>query len=1110
MSPFQRARNEALATRAKLDPLHAQTPMAAKDLLQKVESVLNIAIEPVPPTYPDLGGGTAVLQRDQMFIYVSTEVDKWSAEFCGLVAHELGHFFLDATKPATTVAHLSALSGSAGGPAVLKVEAYGARERAELQANVFARELLLPRDVARQFALAGKGPADAATELGLPLEFARQQMLDGLLLPESTATPSPLSKPSSDQLAAARAEERAANVVAGPGTGKTTTLIHRVKYLVEEKHVHPSQILVLTFTNKAALELVERLRSAGIADASDIWAGTFHSFGLEFLRKYHQHFKLDSDLHVSDLMGSMTNLVKALPRVKLGYFLRVEDPYDWLGPVSDGITRLKEEMVSPAAYRGFVESNEVEDEELQQKRLDVATLFELHETLLNERRAVDFVDLISKPAIALKGDRTPFIELADRFQYVLVDEYQDVTQAMVELLRQLAHKKHIWVVGDVRQAIHHWRGASLKSLQKFDVEFKAHAAGTSIQRYPLTFNRRSSQEVVDLTQQIGRNHTLESTLRLDEVVATNGASGLKPVVVTCRDGDALLGAVFEHINELQANGVPFGHQAVLCRRSSDVERAAELLEQAGLPIIYIGDLTARAQVKHILCLIQLLVERRPKALIGLSGISTLNMPLADVDVLLKAAENDVAFQRGRWIHAPPPGLSPRALEVVVNLRDLIGQFQHGSNPWVFICHLLLDKRFGLPPTADTSVRAWVSRIALLQFAYSVRNGDGEVKESRLSRYLLRQRLRQRIGDAQGQRELPPEAAVLDGIRVMTVHGSKGLEFEAVHVGFVSADSYGSREPSWRPDGILDIVPPEALGSSMEEYKFEESVERNNLLYVAVSRAKRYLYLYQDNKFKNSAAPQLDHYPKKYLSKAYGGSSLTTAKVATNGAFVAPTVLRFEDFYSYAICSLRYWYSHVLELQSESDIDVSLRARWAVMEALKAFSSGASGSTEEALGAAWMSRKLPTAVEDPSLWADALYALDRGERQVETLRERGGRFDQASATIGELKLQMPWGFRINGTYGGTEYAILRFSRRGISDFKTIMNPVLRGLDLPGPTSMSLHHVLSEKIDQVEGSKAIEMTKAYKAAQRFVTGDNTPVIGHQCARCDFHTICPSAPR
>ncbi|MFD2274592.1 UvrD-helicase domain-containing protein [Undibacterium arcticum] len=84
--------------------------------------------------------------------------------------------------------------------------------------------------------------------------------------------------------------------------------------------------------------------------------------------------------------------------------------------------------------------------------------------MLVERRTVDFVDLIAKPAVALKADRTPFAEVADQFQYVMVDEYQDVTQAMVEMLRQISHKKSIWVVGDVRQAIHHWRGASLKSL----------------------------------------------------------------------------------------------------------------------------------------------------------------------------------------------------------------------------------------------------------------------------------------------------------------------------------------------------------------------------------------------------------------------------------------------------------------------------------------------------------------------------------------------------------------------------------------------------------------------------------------------------------------------
>jgi superfamily I DNA/RNA helicase len=268
-------------------------------------------------------------------------------------------------------------------------------------------------------------------------------MLDALLLPRGDASVTALKRASPDQVKAAQATERFANVVAGPGTGKTSTLIHRVKYLVEKKKVDPSHILALTFTNKAAFELVERLRSAGIDCVTDIWAGTFHAFGLEFLRKFHQHFKLEPDLHVADRLTSMTMLAAALPQLELKFYLRVQDPYDWLGPVVEGIKRLKEELISPADYRKRINKLRAGSEDLQHRREDVATLYEAHEELLAKRKAVDFVDLIAKPALAIRADRVPYAELADKFQYILVDEYQDVTQVMIELLRQLAHKRKI-------------------------------------------------------------------------------------------------------------------------------------------------------------------------------------------------------------------------------------------------------------------------------------------------------------------------------------------------------------------------------------------------------------------------------------------------------------------------------------------------------------------------------------------------------------------------------------------------------------------------------------------------------------------------------------------
>ncbi len=1075
-----------------------------------MEAVVNLAIEPVDPAYPDLGGGSAVLQRVQEFIYISTEVALWGDEFCGLIAHELGHWYLDATKAPSTVAHLKTLFGSEGSPAVMKVEAYGARERQELQANVFARELLLPRELARGLALGGHGPTEVAKALGIPLEFVRQQMLDGLLLPDAPATVSQLKPPSPDQWAAARAEERAANVVAGPGTGKTTTLIHRVKYLVEEKKVDPSQILVLTFTNKAAFELVERLRSAGIAQAADIWAGTFHAFGLEFLRKFHQEFELDPDLHVADTLASITMLAKALPLLDLKFYLRVEDPYDWLGLVVAGISRLKEELVSPAAYRDFVSKHPALEAERQRQREDVATLYEAHERLLADSRSVDFVDLIAKPALALKAGRAPFSDIVERFQYVLVDEYQDVTQAMVELLRQLAPKKSIWVVGDVRQAIHHWRGASLKSLMKFDAEFKAHAGGTTIQRYPLETNRRSYKEILDLVEIVGRRHVLQANMPLDPTTAKKGPCGELPTLVTCPKKSELLGALVENTFALQKRGVQFGRQAVLCRGGSDVQHTAEVLAANGIPVVYIGELAQRPEIKHLLCLMQLLVERQPRALIGLMDVPEFAMPMADFKCLLDAVEDDAMLQRGAWLTAPPAELSAEAVAVIGRLRKLLGNNRHSSNPWAFVCDMLLENQFGLPDHGDQSVSAWVRRIALWQFAYAVRNGDGDPTEARLSRYLKRQRLRQRIGEGQGQREMPPEASVLDGVRLLTVHASKGLEFEAVHLAFASAGSFGADVPTWSPpESVLDIVPPEALGSSQAEYDEEAAVERNNLLYVALSRAERHLYVYQETEFgDDSLVVQLKSLPGKLKTSSGNGVVAGLPAVAQHRAFEGATTLTFEHFDRYVICPLQYWYSQALGLNDESDVDVSMRARRAVMRALKSLASGQSGSEEDSLATAWSEGKLPTGEEDPTLWRDANLAMARGTELMRPILHDGGQFAEPTAILNGVTIQMPWGFTIKRP-GGTEFAMMRFARRRVSELSTILKPIVPSLVLNGNKSITLNHVLSDKVDDVPGAKRLDWTKSFKATVRLLDGDNRPTTGRHCSRCAFTTMCPSAP-
>jgi Zn-dependent peptidase ImmA (M78 family) len=326
VSPFFRAREEALKLRRELVGDQAESPVASQQLLANVESILNLGVQQVPHTSNLLKGGKATLRRQDGFIYCRKEYE-WP-EQAYLIAHELGHFRLEPDMDEDAV-HINSDGILPSSQATAHVEAYGARERDELQKNVFGRELLLPRQVARRLFLEGQSPKKIAKSLAIPLEVARQQVLDAVLLPAYVPPPpAPLPDPSQDQQSAIDAPEKHVHVVAGPGTGKTTTLIHRVKKLIEADGVDPRKILVLTFTNKAAAELVDRLQRAKVAGASEIWAGTFHAFGLEFIRKYYQHFGVTQDVAVADRITQITLTAKALAAAKLQFYRRTDDPYE--------------------------------------------------------------------------------------------------------------------------------------------------------------------------------------------------------------------------------------------------------------------------------------------------------------------------------------------------------------------------------------------------------------------------------------------------------------------------------------------------------------------------------------------------------------------------------------------------------------------------------------------------------------------------------------------------------------------------------------------------------------------------------------------------------------
>lgn len=256
----------------------SSTALVSTQIVEMIahEDAEDFEISLAHPTDAALGGADAILLRKFRQIIVRNDVQCEERSF--LIAHEFGHWKLHPEEHDSChrVIDSTLKPDDADTFGSQKVEAYGARERAELQANIFARELLLPRELARALFLAGWTAHRIQQSLCLPLELVRQQLLDGLLLPDHgplAETAWEVITPTDEQTKAATSQAKTSLVVAGPGTGKTATLLMRVQHLLSQG-AKPSELLLLTFSNRAARELVERLQLAGVENAHEIWVSS--------------------------------------------------------------------------------------------------------------------------------------------------------------------------------------------------------------------------------------------------------------------------------------------------------------------------------------------------------------------------------------------------------------------------------------------------------------------------------------------------------------------------------------------------------------------------------------------------------------------------------------------------------------------------------------------------------------------------------------------------------------------------------------------------------------------------------------------------------------------
>ena len=903
----------------------------------------NVTLYAVTAGDPQLKGGLAVFDSQAQTVLYQDCGDDFDRAF--LIAHELGHVILGGGfENAVAVGVESDRSAEETPVGAERVLDYGAKERREVRMDLFARELLLPRSAAvRMHVEQGLSAEAIARRIGARLPMVQQQLLDALLLPpvaSSVGQSAPSVTSDDSQGEAVRHGAGPFLLQAGPGTGKTRTLVERVGRLVSEG-VAPESILVLTFSNKAAGELVDRIAVCHPEAAGQMWIGTFHSFGLDLVRRFHEKLRLTPDPRIVDRAEAIELLEDELPRLPLKHFRNLWDPTLDLADMLTAISRAKDEVIDATGYRALAEAMlakagpEEEVRKPAEKCVEVATLFELYEKIMAAEQAVDFGDLITLPVKLLESDEGVRDAVRSRHAHILVDEYQDVNHASVRLLKAVAGEgRHLWAVGDARQSIYRFRGAASTNIAQFGNDFP----GATMRQ--LEVNYRSNEEIVQTFAEFSREMlSSASTLPL-QLRANRGSGNHQPEHRNVEMPDDEISAVAGAIRERHDGGVKYHQQAVLCASNARVRAMAEGLEERGIPVLHLGSLFERPEVKDLLAMLSLLGDARATGLVRLGGMPAYRMPLQDVAAILHyASENDVAPGAWKEVSAKVVGLGGDSMAALSRVAELLEGFTPASGPWTVLAHWVID-RLGLAKTlhqkGDLACR--MQGLALWQFLNFCRKQPTR-KGLPIRRLLDRIRRLILLSEDRGLQQLPACASGIDAVRLLTIHGAKGLEFEVVHLpGLVVSGLPRSYRPPrvTPPDGLIHA---HADKTGIEAVRIGHEEEEECLFFVGLSRARDHLFIYshqrQDARRVRNPSAYLERV-RPFLSPVANPLLIPGPSVALETISVDWTALPSwsdSEINQFERCPRRFFYTYVLRLHGQRTDTPFLQMHYTVFDVL---------------------------------------------------------------------------------------------------------------------------------------------------------------------------------
>lgn len=570
-------------------------------------------------------------------------------------------------------------------------------------------------------------------------------------------------------------------ILAGAGSGKTRVLTTRIAYLIKHYNISPYNILAITFTNKAAKEMKERIEK--LIGKTNLIASTFHSFGVRILRENYEKLGFTSSFSIMDSDDSLILIKKIIK--DLGYDIKQFSPY----MIRNKISSCKNEFVLPDEYKSYVR-NEEDD--------IVYKVYKKYQEILMKNNSVDFDDLLILPIKLFKENKEVLEYYQDRFKYILIDEYQDTNKAQYLLINMISAKnKNICVVGDDSQSIYSFRNADYRNILNFEKDY------TNCKVIKLEQNYRSTKTILNAANDVIKNNTHKK----DKNLWTENEVGEKINYYRGYDEIDEVFYLIRKVKELIKSGVSYSDIAVLYRTNAQSRVFEENLLKENIPYRIVGSFYfySRKEIKDLIAYLRLIhnidddisllrVINTPKRGIGLKSISKL--------------EEQASLYNTSIFNCIKEGKELEFKNIILDLRKKVDEVTLTE-----LIDLVLEKTGMRKSLQDEkSLEADIRIENLEEFKSITKSFEEKEGIISLEDFLLEIAL---VSDSEEYKDDP------NRLTLMTVHSVKGLEFPYVFIVGLEEGLFPHRNSA---------------------FESEDLEEERRLMYVAITRAKKKLFL----------------------------------------------------------------------------------------------------------------------------------------------------------------------------------------------------------------------------------------------------------------------------